>query len=352
MIRIDEIYSHTFWPWIKNNLPLTRMFFCDPPGRSDPEALRNFGEDVTESNYIFLHDQEPIHLDIHHPLFRAVRQKNRDLNHGQGPTSAIVITSEQHSDQVQLICDKYGWRSAYYFFHGWAALDWYRGYDRTFLMPEPDSRSISRSFISPNRIVGGKRDHRILLMYHLVIRGVRNAWISFPRVCPAENQDVVDIAAKFGPEVQQTLAGLDLPWCFPGEIDHPMHSCWLSLFEENAMSLAHVVTETVYYGRRYHLTEKTFKPIFLGVPFVIFASKGHLDKLKEFGFDVFESIIGKYDCTNEDSVINAGIELSKVYNDVSVTQICEYNQKKLNDYETHKQIIKKYFISRFEDKII
>jgi hypothetical protein len=77
-----------------------------------------------------------------------------------------------------------------------------------------------------------------------------------------------------------------------------------------------------------------------------------LDKLKEFGFDVFESIIGKYDSTNEDSVIDAGIKLSKVYNDVSVTQICEYNQKKLNDYETHRQIIKKYFISRFEDKII
>jgi hypothetical protein len=117
-------------------------------------------------------------------------------------------------------------------------------------------------------------------------------------------------------------------------------------------SKINLVVESNPFNRTLHLTEKTFKPIFLGVPFVIFASKGHLDKLKEFGFDVFESIIGKYDSTNEDSVIDAGIKLSKVYNDVSVTQICEYNQKKLNDYETHRQIIKKYFISRFEDKII
>jgi hypothetical protein len=77
-----------------------------------------------------------------------------------------------------------------------------------------------------------------------------------------------------------------------------------------------------------------------------------LDKLKEFGFDVFESIIGKYDSTNEDSVIDAGIKLSKVYNDESVIQICEYNKRKLNDSGTHKQIIKKYFINRFETKII
>jgi hypothetical protein len=117
-------------------------------------------------------------------------------------------------------------------------------------------------------------------------------------------------------------------------------------------SKINLVVESNPFNRPLHLTEKTFKPIFLGVPFVIFASKGHLDKLKEFGFDVFESIIGKYDCTNEDSVIDAGIKLSKVYNEVSVTQICEYNQKKLNNYETHKQIIKKYFISRFETKII
>lgn len=117
-------------------------------------------------------------------------------------------------------------------------------------------------------------------------------------------------------------------------------------------SKINLVVESNPFNRPLHLTEKTFKPIFLGVPFVIFASKGHLDKLREFGFDVFESIIGKYDCTNEDSVIDAGIKLSKVYNDESVIQICEYNQKKLNDYGTHKQIIKKYFINRFETKII
>ena len=39
MIRIDEIYNNTFWPWIRDNAPGTRVFFCDPPGRTEPDAL-------------------------------------------------------------------------------------------------------------------------------------------------------------------------------------------------------------------------------------------------------------------------------------------------------------------------
>ena len=327
MIRIDEIYNHTFWPWIRNNLPLTRMFFCDPPGRSDPEALRNFGEDITESHYIFFHDQEPIHLDIHGRLFRAVGQKNIDLNRGQGPTSAILVTSEKDSELVQASCDRFRWRPAYYFFHGWAALDWYRGYDRTFLMPEPDARSICRSFISPNRIVGGKRDHRILLMYHLMRLGVKNAWISFPRVCPAENQDVLDLAAKFGAEVQQTLQALDLPWCFPGETGHPMHSCWLSLFDENAASLVHVVTETVYYGRRQHLTEKTFKPICLKMPFVLVAPRGSLEYLRSYGFQTFASLWSEdYDLLPDDQRIQAIADLLAHLDACSPRELSQYHR--------------------------
>jgi hypothetical protein len=69
-----------------------------------------------------------------------------------------------------------------------------------------------------------------------------------------------------------------------------MHSCWLSLFEENASSLAHVVTETVYTGQRYHLTEKTFKPICLRMPFVLVSTAGSLEYLKMYGFRTFDQI--------------------------------------------------------------
>ena len=65
MIRIDEIYNNTFWPWIKQNVAGTRLFFCDPPGDTSPNALFNFGhDDIEEEDYIFFHDQFFIKLNL------------------------------------------------------------------------------------------------------------------------------------------------------------------------------------------------------------------------------------------------------------------------------------------------
>jgi len=327
MIRIDEIYNNTFWPWIQHEIPLTRMFFCDPPGDSRPEAVYNFGRDADELNYIWFHDQEPIHLDLHLDLFNEVARRNKDLNHGQGPRTACLVTSEYHSEFVSEVCDRFGWQSFYYFFHGWAALDWFRGYDRTFLIPPPAQRSITRSFISPNRIIGGKRDHRIMLMYHLLEKKINNAWISFPRVCPVEQRDILDLSHKFGPLVQQAFRQAQLPLCFPGETDHPMHSCWLSLFEENASSLVHVITETVYTGQRQHLTEKTFKPVCLQMPFVMLSTAGSLDYLRSYGFKTFDHLWNEdYDTLDDEHRVEAVADLLKHLDDCSQAELAQYHR--------------------------
>lgn len=277
------------------------MFFCDPPGDTSATALFNFGDDVTEHNYIWLHDQEPVDLNIHSNLFGEVVRRNRDLNHGQGPLAPILVSSERDSDFVRDTCDQFGWHPFYYFFHGWAALDWYRGYDRTWLMTEPQDRDIKKSFFSANRIIGGQRQHRVHLMLHLLRSRITNAVISFPRVCPVEQLDIVDICRDLGEDAVEVFTSVDLPWCFPGESDHPMHSCWLSLFDENAQSLAHVVTETVFYGRRHHLTEKTFKPICLKMPFIMVSTAHSLAYLRSYGFRTFDSVWSEaYDQEEDD----------------------------------------------------
>ena len=279
------------------------MFFCDPPGNSTAESLCNHGGDWRQHNYIWFYDQEPIHLDIHHDLFVQVILRNLDLDCDFGPRKALIVTSEHNSQFVNTICEFNGWEPHYYFFHGWAALDWYRGYDRTYLMPNPEDRQITRSFFSANRIIGGKRNHRVLLMHLFQKYQIRNAWISFPAICPAENRSALEIASALGADVAESLSSADLPLCFPGETDHPMHSCYLSLFNENAESLAHVVTETVYYGQRHHLTEKTFKPICLRMPFVMVSTAGSLEYLRDYGFQTFDSIWDEdYDLETDDDI--------------------------------------------------
>jgi hypothetical protein len=278
---------------------------CDPFGRSDPDSIKNYGSDtIHEHNYIFFFDQEPIHLNIHTATFDEVHNvRNPDL-HYRYQNIGVICTSERDSDTVDAICKKYNWKSLYYFFHGWAALDWYRGYDKTFLIRPWTERTISKTFLAPNRIVAGERQHRLEMLYHIFKNNMTHNHISCPAVCPVENisiQDAVQPLAKKYTDIESVFAAQLLPVNFAGETDHPMHSCWLSLFDESAESLLYLVTETVATGKRLHLTEKTFKPIAMGMPFIIVGTKGSLEYLRSYGFRTFEGIWDEsYDQAEDD----------------------------------------------------
>lgn len=298
MIRIDELYNNTFWPWLQQNRPGTALFFCDPPGTTHKDNLFNYGRDeVRETDYVFMHDQEPIHFDLHCELFDQVNGCASTYIWGwlpeKNPRMGHVIVSEkgEYADQLH---QRYGWQVHYYFFHGWACKDWYRGYDKTFLIPRAQYRQPTRAFISPNRIVAGKRDHRVLFLYNVIKNNLNHNWISAPRMCPYENVDITDVAAKYQatyPDIQHTFETSDLPWLFPGEETQVMSSCWLTNFDESADSVFYVPTETVYFGRRLHITEKTFRAIALEMPFILVAPAGSLEYMRSYGFQTFGSVI-------------------------------------------------------------
>jgi hypothetical protein len=82
-----------------------------------------------------------------------------------------------------------------------------------------------------------------------------------------------------------------------------MTSCWLTNFAEARDSLIYVPTETVYFGRRTHITEKTFKAIALEMPFVLVAPAGSLEYMRSYGFQTFASVFDEsYDCETDDHV--------------------------------------------------
>ena len=254
-------------------------------------------------------------MNIHQPTFDRIKHyHNKDIHNNTTRSSEFVgygrsqvgsiVTSEQNSDAVDFLCEKYNWRSYYYFFHGWAALDWYRGYDRTFLIQPPADRNPTKTFVAPNRIIAGERQHRLEMLYHIFKNNLQHNHVSCPAMCPAENISVHDaikpLISKY-PDIESVFANQTLPMNFAGETDHPMHSCWLSLFNECADSLLYLVTETVATGRRHHLTEKTFKPIAMGMPFVIVGTRGSLKYLRSYGFKTFEGIWDEsYDDAEDD----------------------------------------------------
>ena len=313
MIRVDEIYNNVFWKWMQNNKIPSRLFFCDPPGETSPSSLFNLGNNyTTEKGYLFFHDQEPIHLDIHEPLFNEVIRRNSDIDEFwvRSCRTAIcldtgaVVVSEKNSDNLDKLLTRYNWKSYYYFYHGWAALDWYRGYHRTFLIPRARDRVPTTAFISPNRIIGGKRDHRVLFLYHIFKNSLENNYITCPKVCPEENVSVNDVAIKYTtqyPDIFDMFNNANLPYLFKDEDTQVMSSCWITNFNESADSVFYVPTETVYFGRRWHLTEKTFKPIALEMPFILVAPAGSLEYLRSYGFKTFNGIIDEsYDEETDD----------------------------------------------------
>ena len=317
------------------------MFFCDPPGHTGPENVFNLGrDDVIETNFVFFHDQEPVHIDQYQTLFDEIFRRSHDIicrmNHYPDqpwtwekkeindwiyqlseiktfpqllqrcnlarPTGHIVVSEK--GEYVEQLSEQYGWQSHYYFYHGWACQDWFRGYDKTFLIPRAQDRCPTKTFMSPNRIVGGQRDHRVLFLYNIFKNQLEHNHISAPRTCPAEGVDITSIAQKYTnvyQDITTVLSIAQLPRTFKGEDTQTMTSCWLGNYQEASDSLVYVPTETVYFGRRTHLTEKTFKAIALEMPFVLVAPTGSLAYLREYGFKTFDTVFDEsYDTETDD----------------------------------------------------
>lgn len=294
MIRIDEIYNNTLWTWIKKYKPGFRLFTCNPSGSTAPHNVINYGSnDIIETNYTFFFDVQYIEMDIHIRTFHEVIKRNKDIYYREKGPLGFFITSEKDSDDVDEVCRKFKWQSRYYFYWGWAALDWYRGYNRTWLMKEPGERSITKTFICPNRIIGGDRRHRLLILYHIFKNNMTNNWISCPDVCPDEHKHINELLLplkEIYPDIEDIFSHQQFPISFPNESGAPMHSCWLSLFDESADCLLYLVNETIAKGRKLHLTEKSFKPICLKMPFIIVGTCGSLRHLRSYGFKTFSHL--------------------------------------------------------------
>ena len=278
-------------PWVRKNLPNTGIVYHDPFGRSDPDSLQNYKSVANkEISFIYFFDQEPLILDLHQTTFDRIDRNNKQRYKPWHRKTAAIVVSETNSDNIDYICKQRNLQPFYYFFHGWAALDWYRGYDRTFLITPWTERKIRKTFFSANRIIGGLRQHRVLMLYHFAQLGLLDNWISASAVCPIEHTPVGEIAKHYQdryPDIVDVVDNIDLPRLFPGEDTPQMSSCWLDQFDLCAQSLVYHVTETVYTGRRLQLTEKSFKPIALGMPFVLTATAGSLAYLRSYGFQTF-----------------------------------------------------------------
>jgi len=276
MIRIDEIYDNVFLPRIKKD---TMLHWFDPFGSVEFKNLISKPAIYGDFAYVIMWDQEPLHRHFFETFLTQLK-----LPHFEYYAKGTLVTSEYNSEDVRWACDTYGLESAYYFFHGWAALDWYRGYNRTSLAQPFPERKPYNTFLCPNNIIGGERKHRIELLNELVNRNLlEKNLISFPDVCPYEGLSLKALCKKYS--IPEPI--VHLPLTIDNGSGYAAASHRIDLWDQANNSLIHVVTETVYNGNKQHLTEKTFKPIVMQQPFIIQSCRGSLEYLRRYGFRTF-----------------------------------------------------------------
>lgn len=243
---------------------------------------------------LFCYDQEPLIPGYNDPMFEYVKENFSN----NGTRRILLLNTEQYSDSKKYFLDKYGFEDCYYFYHIFAAHDWFRGYRYCPDIIAPKDRKINRAFVSFNRITGNARCYRSLHVADLARNNLlERGHISYSVDCPEHGNNIEQL------NWAEETYGIDVGWAKTAlgrvpelRIDTdanfiPNGSMTLSAISATMESFLFVVTETEFWTRKHHLTEKVFKPIVSMMPFVLLGPAHNLSYLRSYGFLTFDSWI-------------------------------------------------------------
>jgi hypothetical protein len=257
------------------------------------ESLSNCGD----GPIVIAFDQEPLIQHYNQELFAFIKENFKSFRGADRPI--ILLNTEKHSVEKNKLLDEFKFIDANYFFHGLAAADWYRGYQYYTELTPPTKRTITKKYITFNRITGNSRAYRSFLIGELALRNLLSkGHVSYSEVCPVHGhyeKNVLDtikthkISSAYVLKIKNCLNDIDFPLRIDCEGSIPNGSQTIGPIPALMESFLHVVTETCFWDHRTHLTEKIFKPIVAKQPFVLLGCVGNLKYLKSYGFKTFDS---------------------------------------------------------------
>jgi hypothetical protein len=195
------------------------------------------------------------------------------------PFNKYIIHSEKNSMDLRKI-QEHGLESIHWFANGYLCAEhWYRLYKDLRILKT--QHPIKHKFICANRLIDNDRVYRIKFLNMLdTSQGLYSLLENDPQTnrTPNEIYPNNQVSASSFDSHENSSAWLDLESYYSEEYQDFYPSAWKSSF-------LHVVTETVI--DRQHLTEKIFKPIAMGNPFVLVGGQGSLQYLRDYGFKTF-----------------------------------------------------------------
>lgn len=353
MYNIHSHYSNLF-SFLQTIIAQPRLEYLYPFGASSFENIEVFDtiDSLDCDPIVFCYDQEPLYVGYNDFLFGCLFRKAKNL-----ARPVILVTTEKNSDALNYFVEKYNFIPCYGFFHIFAAHDWFRGYQFDSKIIPLSQRSLKKKFITFNRLTGNARVYRSLFIGELAKRNLMSSgYISYSDHCPEHGHysQTLDYAVSeykietdYISEIKNQLDQLQHPLRidYKEQTTIPNHSMVLSAVDQCMETFLHIITETCYWERKCHLTEKTFKPIILKQPFVLLGCAYNLEYLKSYGFKTFDQWWDESYDYIEDPVrrLQAVADIVKYLDSLSIKQltnmlfemepVLEHNFKLFNSQE-------------------
>ena len=288
---------------------------------------------------VFFFDQEPMIKGVDDKLWDYIFQE---------PT--IFANSELNSADKEYVKNRYpNFVDWYYFSHGLVSREWFSAqrYNCAGWVAQ------LRTLLDCN-LIEGFRSYRLYLIYKMYRHMVnKNSYVSFKG-----GQDWKKILEEHDPfgildQPKKYLARIptkDISYDNWGKDHHLSNSLMQSRIPLDFYSRVNFITvsETLCTENKKHLTEKIFKPIVAGKPFLLVGGYKNLEYLKSYGFETFENLWSE----NYDNIFDPKDRIDSIFNTMSdinlypiaETQIQE-KLKKFNQAHAIAQKNREYFWS-------
>lgn len=191
----------------------------------------------------------------------------------------------------------------YFFFHGFAALDWFRDFKYFDHTNVNIMNKFEKSFVCLNHLLSDSRSYRLYLLANIFSKKLeKHSYISAGTLTQELLKKEIFSSKKYlskqaKKHVYQNLNMIKTPLVLD-KIDYNIASADISTFAFKALWF--LVTETVFFEDKLHLTEKIFKPIVMKRPFILCSTPGSLQYLRSYGFKTFDRWIDEsYDTEND-----------------------------------------------------
>jgi hypothetical protein len=242
---------------------------------------------------LWCNDQEPLDYDYYskHLFVSPIETKliMRSLNINSIITNlnysrtifrkGLLLHSEKRSNNVEKYIADNNLIPVYYWCHAVIAKDWFR-----YAEYENFKKNVRKPFLIYNRSWTGTREYRLRFSDLLIEHGLADQCLTFCN--PIENDQHYRDHTFVNPAWRPQHA---LEHYFqPTTADSSASADFCT--DDYRTTAIEVVLETLFDDERLHLTEKSLRPIACGQPFILTATHGSLQYLRDYGFKTFDTI--------------------------------------------------------------